>query len=178
LEDPARRAEIAFTIITPLAEGADRLVTRSILRIAPSSRLCVMLPFAKPEYLKDFSSEASRREFESLYQMDPEPLPPLSAISFEGMNDKKREQERSKAYRAAGVLVVEKCDLLIAVWDGQKARGIGGTAEIIAYAEKRGRPLVKIFTNGKRSIISRGAGLKWPSLNRMEESNTNPIRPG
>ncbi len=175
LENPDRRTEIVYTVITPLAEGADRLVAHSILNIAPASRLRAVLPFPREEYLKDFASEASRREFESLYQLDADPLPPRNSLSLDNMDEKSRAQERSKAYLAAGILVVEQCDLLIAVWDGEKARGKGGTAEIIAYAEERGRPLVKIFTSGRGNEINRGAGLKWQSLNRIEEFNAHPI---
>ncbi len=177
LQDTAHRTDIVFTIITSLAEGADRLVAQSILRIAPESRLRAVLPLPKQEYCKDFASEASRREFESLYQLDPDPLPPRNSLFSSEMDDIGESQKRGKAYRAAGVLVVEQCDLLIAVWDGQQARGTGGTAEIIAYAEERGRPLVKIFTSGKGNEINRGAGLKWQSFSRLEEFNAHPISP-
>lgn len=36
--------------------------------------------------------------------------------------------------------MVDRCDLLLAVWDGSN----GGTANCVRYAEKIGRPLVRI----------------------------------
>jgi len=51
---------------------------------------------------------------------------------------------REGAYQAAGERVVEMCDVLIALWDGQKGRGKGGTGEIVAYARKKSLPLVWI----------------------------------
>lgn len=41
------------------------------------------------------------------------------------------------AYFSAGKLVVDQCDVLIAVWDREPARGIGGTGDIVAYASSR-----------------------------------------
>jgi hypothetical protein len=38
------------------------------------------------------------------------------------------------AYFAAGKLIVNRCDLLLAVWDGQPAGGLGGTGDIVGYA--------------------------------------------
>ena len=38
------------------------------------------------------------------------------------------------AYLAAGLWMVERCDFLIAVWDKQSARGIGGTTQIVEHA--------------------------------------------
>src|SRR5262249_19847988 len=43
-----------------------------------------------------------------------------------------------------GMETVNHCDLLLAVWDGEPARGRGGTAEIVAYAREIQRPLIII----------------------------------
>ncbi len=37
--------------------------------------------------------------------------------------------------RTRGLVVVERCDLLLAIWDGHPAHGLGGTADIVAYAD-------------------------------------------
>ncbi|MGD9801024.1 MAG: hypothetical protein AB7F91_13180 [Parvularculaceae bacterium] len=38
------------------------------------------------------------------------------------------------AYLAAGKAVVDASDFMIFVWDGRPSRGLGGTADIVAYA--------------------------------------------
>jgi hypothetical protein len=43
------------------------------------------------------------------------------------------------AFMAAGRRVVDNSDWLLAIWDGEKSRGLGGTADIVAYAEERGK---------------------------------------
>ena len=38
--------------------------------------------------------------------------------------------------------------MLVAVWDGQPARGLGGTADVVAYARQRGVPMEVIWPQG------------------------------
>jgi hypothetical protein len=55
-----------------------------------------------------------------------------------------------EAYFAAGAWIVERCDLLLAVWDGQPARGRGGTADIVVHAHAVGTPVEVIWPPGVR----------------------------
>jgi hypothetical protein len=48
------------------------------------------------------------------------------------------------AYLAAGQRVVELSDIVLAVWNGKPAKGKGGTADVVAYAIRRGMPLIHI----------------------------------
>jgi hypothetical protein len=48
------------------------------------------------------------------------------------------------AFDAAGRFVVSACDLLVAVWDGEPARGKGGTGDIVKHAREVGRPVIHI----------------------------------
>jgi hypothetical protein len=52
------------------------------------------------------------------------------------------------AYNAAGLFIVEHCDLLVAIWDGKQARGLGGTADAVAHARKLDRPVMIIWPKG------------------------------
>lgn len=49
-----------------------------------------------------------------------------------------------QAFFEAGKLIVDQCDLLFAVWDGEKAGGLGGTGDIVDYARQKGRPFIQI----------------------------------
>ncbi|MBO1335098.1 hypothetical protein [Streptomyces sp. VRA16 Mangrove soil] len=53
-----------------------------------------------------------------------------------------------EAYEAAGRWIVEHCDRLLAVWDGEPARGRGGTAEIVAYAHQLDVPVQVLWLDG------------------------------
>ena len=48
------------------------------------------------------------------------------------------------AFYEAGKRVVEESNLLIAVWDGQRSHGLGGTGDVVAYALQRGRVVVHL----------------------------------
>src|SRR5260221_12639223 len=58
-----------------------------------------------------------------------------------------RRSEESDAYLAAGKLIVELCDVLVAVWDGEPAAGKGGTADVVAVALASGRPVIWLNPN-------------------------------
>lgn len=55
-----------------------------------------------------------------------------------------------EAFLAAGQAMVDRCDHVFAVWDGLPARGVGGTADIVAYARSRGRPVTVLWVDGVR----------------------------
>ncbi|MFV2195410.1 hypothetical protein [Nocardiopsis sp. LOL_012] len=55
-----------------------------------------------------------------------------------------------EAHMAAGRLLVDRSDRLIAVWDGLPARGPGGTADVVAYARSLSRPVTVLWPEGAR----------------------------
>src|SRR5438445_7431315 len=55
-----------LTLLSPLAEGADRLVARVALKLG--SRLIVPLPMRRELYERDFTTAASRAEFRELLE--------------------------------------------------------------------------------------------------------------
>src|SRR6266851_6471536 len=56
---------ISFRVLSPLAEGADRVVALAVLS-DPDARLDVVLPLALEDYIADFATEESRKEFGEL----------------------------------------------------------------------------------------------------------------
>ena len=132
---------IKWTAISPLAKGADRIVARSILKLQ-NSRLNVLLPFSLDEYRKDFVEQADRKEFEELFK---------DSIHQQTDNQEKAEvfskDERNARYLLVGKDVVDSCEILIAIWDGELAKAEGGTADIVRYALKRGRTILRIDPN-------------------------------
>jgi hypothetical protein len=123
-------------VVSALAEGADRLVAKEVLA-DKDARLEVALPLPKEEYAKDFKSEASKEEFCCLL-----------ARASETPWQAPRGLDRDEAYERAGRYVVDRCDALIALWDGKKSRGRGGTAEIVGYAQEHGVPIAWVHTEG------------------------------
>jgi hypothetical protein len=123
-------------LISALAEGADRLAAREALRLG--AELDVVLPFPREDYEKDFPDAVA--DFRELLSM-------ARVFTLDGLRDGGAAQTES--YEAAGRFVVGNCDLLLAVWDGARARGRGGTAEIVSYAIRVGVPVWWIDANGE-----------------------------
>jgi hypothetical protein len=48
----------------------------------------------------------------------------------------------------AGRTVADRCDLLLAVWDGQPAAGLGGTADVVSHATYRGKSVEVVWPEG------------------------------
>ena len=136
---------ITFSILSPLAEGADRLVARAVLGY-PGARLVAVLPLVVEDYLEDFVTEESRREFQELLSPCAETVfLRAGRIQDESRNPDALAELRREAYAAAGRYVVDHCDLLIAVWDGKPSASRGGTAEIVRYAIQKNRPILRVW---------------------------------
>ena len=118
-------------------------MAKEILRF-PGSSLLVPLPLPIDDYLQDFETDASKKEFRHLLSMAEKvlTLPPAST--------------RSKSYEAVGRYVVDHCDVLIALWDGKASRGRGGTAEIISYARKLKKAIYWIHTEYPDKVSKEG----------------------
>jgi hypothetical protein len=123
-----------WVVISSLAEGADRLVAGWMREFKPAVQLVVPLPLPVDEYRKDFKTEESRQEFQNWLNLAVEVIPPPEAA------------RRADGYRAAGIYVLEHCDILIALWDGLEAQGRGGTGEIVALARERRMPLAWVYS--------------------------------
>lgn len=136
----AGRAATRLEAVSPLAEGADRIVARAVLEEAGAA-LAVPLPFPAEDFATDFAAPASKAEFEELLARATgvEVMPPAAT--------------RDEGLERAGRWVVEHSDVLLALWDGAPSRGRGGSAEIVAYARQRGLPVYWIRTNGGAPVV-------------------------
>lgn len=126
-----------WTVVSALAEGADRFVAARLLD-RPATRLVAVLPLPPHDYEADFPTHASREEFRSLLDRAHEVVEVPRAAS------------RDAAYEAAGRGVLDRADVLVAVWDGRGAQGQGGTAAIVAQARERGLPLAWLHAGNRR----------------------------
>ncbi|MET9915434.1 hypothetical protein ABZZ74_54215 [Streptomyces sp. NPDC006476] len=57
-------------------------------------------------------------------------------------------ESTSEAHQAGSEILVGLSDELTAVWDGQPARGYGGTADVVSYAERVGVPVTVLWPEG------------------------------
>ncbi|MFG2489370.1 MULTISPECIES: hypothetical protein [Streptomyces] len=115
-----------------LAEGADQLF--AAIALEHGADLTVVIPSG---------------DYEDAFE-DPEALARYQSLKNRATQEVRMDFARStdEAYYAAGTYIADSCDRLVAVWDGQPARGHGGTAEIVAYARALGKPVTVIWREG------------------------------
>ncbi len=170
---------ISFRVLSPLAEGADRVVARAVLS-DPDARLDVVLPLTLEDYLQDFVTEESRKEFEELLGRCRKPvLLRTRRIQDDRHDPGDQAKLRRDAYGQVGRYVVDHCDVLIAVWDGEPSRGHGGTAEIVQYAQEQNRPIIRVW--GDLFVVlnrDNNNGLDASALDAIDQFNRQAITPG
>lgn len=123
-----------FIAYTALAYGADTLFAQ-VAKEKYNAPIKAVIPFQKEEYEKDFDKPEFLTEFNKWYdELKPEELTQLKLIKDD---EKKNDENRNDAYEAVGKHIVEKCDVMLAVWNGQPAGGKGGTTDIIDECLKK-----------------------------------------
>lgn len=128
-------------IITALADGADMFVTEIAIEKHSEKlkvKVNVILPYEKDQYIKSINKN-NRERFEFLLAKNSEARTCEWIGCAENEEDQKKEQ-----YELCGRKIVNECDVLIALYDGEESRGKGGTAEIVEYAREKKR-IVKII---------------------------------
>lgn len=124
--------------LTSLAPGADQIFAETILLL--EKRLIAVLPVFRGRIQLE---EEEKAAFDR-----------LCARADRVIRVKGATQD--EAFLKAGRRVADRADMMIFVWDGGPSRGLGGTADIVAYAirrrkrgiildpiERRVRPLVE-----------------------------------
>ncbi len=128
----------SLRIVSPLAEGADRLVAEEALRL--DYTLEALLPFEQRAYEATFPDSIA--EFQILLRRA------SRVLILDG--DSGDAIVRGRSYGEAGRLVARNCDLLIAVWDNTKpAKGPGGTADTVRFAVHAGVPVWWLHADGE-----------------------------
>ncbi len=148
--------------ITSCASGADTLFATALAeRNIPFE---LILPFPPEDFRSDFNADEwhqARLLIDAALHVQCERDCRPSGHATVECGEPSFDQT---AYMDTAIRTLDGADVLIAVWDGLPARGFGGTAEVVAYAERIQKPLVVIdassggITWKRRTNIHRGRG--------------------
>jgi hypothetical protein len=127
--------------VSSLAEGADQVFAEQVLRAGGA--LTAVIPSAG--YPHSFETSLGAAAYHRLRAQATEVI----ELPFEAPSD--------EAYLAAGRQVVGLADVLLAVWDGAPSRGVGGTADVVAFAGEQGVPTTVVWPPGARRHHGAGA---------------------
>ena len=127
----AQHADDDLVGVSALAEGADSLFADAVLDAGGS--LVVVVP---ARGYRSALPAAHRPVFDALLARATRVI----ALDHEDATD--------EAYMDGGLRVLDEVDVLVAVWDGQPARGLGGTAQVVDAAVERHLPVTVIWPAG------------------------------
>lgn len=134
LRDTLRPYTLNLVGVTMLGPGADQLFARVVLELGGT--LYVVQPTTGMQYRDSFEDASARRGYDELYGQ---------ASHIEALE---HTESTEQAHMDAGKVVVDRSSVLVAVWDGQPSRGLGGTADVVRYARERGVPVEVIWPEG------------------------------
>lgn len=117
--------------VSALADGADQLFARAVLHYG--GQLDVVIPAA--EYRAGLPEDC-HAAYDTL----------LSQATAVQRLDHIESTEQS--HMDASTFMLNHIDELFAVWDGQPARGYGGTADVVHAANDKGVPVYVIWPEG------------------------------
>lgn len=129
---PALLAEAgAEALVGSLADGADQLCAR--LALNDGYQLRVIVPCENYESTFDESGLAEYRNLLDAAES-------VERLGFPAPSE--------QAFLTAGRAVVDSADLLVAIWDGEPAEGVGGTGDVVVYARQSGVRTCVIWPEG------------------------------
>lgn len=130
----------SLELLSSLAEGTDLLAHK--LAAAEGLRTHTVLPMTWSEFEKDLGPEAR-----------------VEALAASSKSSSSRvavgDGERPDCYADANTELLLLSDVIVAVWDGEPARGVGGTAEVVTQARALGRPLLWLHSTSGALTVER-----------------------
>jgi hypothetical protein len=114
-----------------VAAGGDLLFAESCIELNLPIR--VLLPSSPETFRGDFDDPTWERAERVM----------AGALSVEVMGV---SQDPTERYYECGIETIHQSQLLIALWDGEESRGMGGTADMFNFAKEQGRPIIWIHS--------------------------------
>ncbi len=126
-----RYADVQLIGVSAIADGADSLFATAVLDAGGS--LVVVVP---ARAYRDSLPPAQQPVYDALLGRA------ARVIALD------RAEPTTAAYMDAALRMLDEIDLLVAVWDGEPARGFGGTAQVVHAAQERHLPVTVVWPAG------------------------------
>ena len=148
-------------VITPLADGVDRIIADVVLNDFKDIKILVPLPmsesiykttFAKGLKVNDISQKQSIKEYDSLISKIKEHNKSddiyidldFDEENYNFQNEDIKRQIRRNQYAILGDFLVKTSDVLIAVYDKSREKKKGGTIEVVEKFKTTRKNLIEI----------------------------------
>ena len=121
-------------LLSALSEGSDQFVARIALQYK-EIKLIVPLPLPEEQYLMDFETDEGRKKFSQLLKFADQ------VLTLTENND------HDTAYDELGRYLIDQCNVLIALWNGEYSGKKGGTGEVVKKALNAGKLVYWIYAD-------------------------------
>jgi hypothetical protein len=153
--------EAELRLHTALATGADQIA--AICARSSGYSVKAVLPFEPHDYRQDFAPGDELDTFDrALAAAD-------DVVALPG-----DRSDSNAAYVLVGQSLVEKADLLIAIWDGEEGKGPGGTAHVVEMALESSVPVIHIDIEHDSDLVRIRALTQGEAKGEFETSLHNP----
>ena len=153
--------EPLIELVTPLAAGADTIGSEAA--VANNIPLAAALPMNEEQYKTGYSIDEWKLAQTLL----------SAAQSTLRLDD--ADIAHDEAFEIVGKLVVAQSDILIAIWDGNEARGRGGTTTVVADAVADNMPVIHIYPSGENASQLIWSGVEEDAPDRLSLDETGRI---
>jgi uncharacterized phage-like protein YoqJ len=126
-----------YHLLSALAEGSDQFVVK-IAQQDKEIKLIVPLPLPEEQYLLDFETDEGRKNFKHLLNIADKVLTLTKNSNHES------------AYDMLGSYLIDQCDVLIALWNGEYSGKRGGTGDVVKKALNAGKLVYWIYLDNLR----------------------------
>ena len=147
--------------ISNLACGADTLFIQEAIN--KKCKIQLILPFQINEYEKDFDNE-SLILFRSIIAKH--------AHSIHGDLKSSDDNDRVLAYQTVGRSKIEESDAVLAIWDGEIGKGLGGTKDLIDYAILKEKDLhwIKAKRVSNEDVLIDSTSIEYNQFYELDQS--------
>lgn len=121
---------------TCLAKGADQLFADILIK----KNVPFVAIIASSKIEASFKSNEDKKSFKQFLAKAADTI----KLPFDDLSE--------EAYYEAGKTAVDQSELLIAVWDGLPAKGLGGTGDVVKYALRNNKRVIHIDLKGYKVI--------------------------
>ncbi|MFJ7423461.1 hypothetical protein ACIQXD_33370 [Streptomyces uncialis] len=141
----------------PVAQDVRRLLTEAVKRYDPSELVAVSCIADGPDtwWAQEVLAVGGRLEAVIPAEEYRAGLPAEHHCHYDALLGQADAVHRtglaestSEAHQAGSEILVDRCDELVAVWDGLAARGFGGTADVVAYARRTSTVVTILWPKG------------------------------
>ncbi|MFU8876518.1 MAG: hypothetical protein ACNA7E_00130 [Wenzhouxiangellaceae bacterium] len=164
--------DLPLVVMSPLAEGADRLVAEEARALGIP--LSVPLPFPVSIYEHDFKAPGSLEQFRDLCaDAQVVELPLLPGDTPETIAE--YGHRRDAHYARLGIYLCAHCHILLAIWDGKESDKLGGTAQVVHFHHRDEMPgFVKRSETSPHILAEDESDLVWHLVCSRNRSDGAP----